>query len=206
MEIEKRVFTNTFKVEMREHEDGSETPVIRGYASVFDTLSENLGGFRETIEQGAFSEVLDNDVRALFNHDANLILGRTLAGTLSISEDEKGLRYEIDPPDTQVARDLLVSMKRGDVTQSSFAFTVDQDSWDEDDEGRVVRTIRKISRLFDVSPVTYPAYPDATVGLRGLDLFNQHKVDEQTSCSVDLELKKRRLELMNLEQDAIDKD
>jgi len=199
MEIETRVFTNTFKVEKRKHDDGSETPVIRGYASVFDTLSENLGGFRETIEKNAFSEVLNNDVRALFNHDANLILGRTTSGTLSISQDDTGLRYEIDPPDTQVARDLIVSMERGDVTQSSFAFTVDKDSWNEDDEGRVVRTIEKVSRLFDVSPVTYPAYPDASVGLRGLDLFNQHKLDEQTDEMESLDIKRRKLVLMNLE-------
>jgi len=200
MEQERRFFTNTFKVEKRANDDGTESTVIRGYASVFDSLSENLGGFRETIEKGAFSDVLDNDVRALFNHDANLILGRTTSGTLKIGEDDKGLNYEIDPPDTQVARDLLVSMERGDVTQSSFAFTVEDDDWNEDDEGRIIRTIRKVSRLFDVSPVTYPAYPDATVGLRGLDLFNQHKTDEQTESSVDLESKKRHLKLMNLER------
>jgi HK97 family phage prohead protease len=170
-------------------------PAIRGYAAKFNVLSENLGGFREQILPGAFAGVIDSDVRALINHDANLVLGRTAAKTLALGEDETGLWYEASLPETQFARDLLVSIKRGDVTQSSFAFTISpdgEDDWSEDDEGRVLRTIKKIGRLFDVSPVTYPAYPDATVGARSFEAYQKRKTDAQKETDrVAYELRKR---------------
>ena len=150
-------------IELRD-DDGERR--ISGYAAVFNTLSENLGGFREQIAPGAFDPVMDNDVRALFNHEPHLILGRTTADTLSLETDDHGLRYQIDPPDTQYARDLIKSIERKDVTQSSFAFWVEDDKWDEDDEGRVIRTIKQFRRLYDISPVTYPAYPDTSVAAR----------------------------------------
>ena len=141
---------------------------LSGYAAVFDQLSENLGGFREQIAPGAFDPVMDNDVRALFNHEPHLILGRTLSGTLQLEIDATGLHYRIDPPDTQYARDLTESIKRGDVSQSSFAFRVEDDHWDEDDDERLIRTIKQFKRLYDISPVTYPAYSDTTVAARSL--------------------------------------
>ncbi len=153
-------------VELRE--DSGTDPAICGYAACFDVLSENLGGFREQIRPGAFDHVLTNDVRALFNHEPNLILGRTAAGTLTLATDGVGLSYRIDPPDTQFARDLMKSLKRGDVSQSSFAFTVDNDSWDEEDDGLMVRTIHSVKRLYDISPVTYPAYPDTDAAVRAM--------------------------------------
>lgn len=159
--MERRTFEGDIRVERA---DGS-APRIIGHAAVFDLLSENLGGFREKIARGAFDGVLGDDVRALFNHESSLILGRT-PRTLSVAVDERGLRYEIEPPDTTTGRDLLVSLDRGDVTQSSFGFSVDEDRWDEDDEGRVVRTIMKVKRLYDVSPVTFPAYTDTDVAKR----------------------------------------
>lgn len=140
---------------------------ISGYAAKFNTLSENLGGFRETIREGAFDHVLVDDVRALFNHDPSMILGRTKADTLHLELDATGLHYRIEPPDTQYARDLTKSIERGDVTQSSFAFQVADDDWDEDKDGRLIRTIKSVKRLFDISPVTYPAYPDTSVAMRG---------------------------------------
>ena len=146
---------------------------ISGYAAVFNRLSENLGGFREKIEPGAFDDVMDDDVRALFNHESHLILGRTKADTLQLEADDNGLRYRIDPPDTQYARDLITSIKRKDVTQSSFAFRVNDDRWDEDDDGRLVRTIKSFKRLYDISPVTYPAYPDTTVATRSMDSYQK---------------------------------
>jgi hypothetical protein len=157
-------------------------PAIRGYGARFNVLSENLGGFREQIKPGAFAGVLADDVRALINHDPNFVLGRTTAGTLKIGEDERGLWYEVDLPDTSAARDLVQSIKRGDVTQSSFAFRIaaDGDSWDEDAEtGAIIRTVTKMGRLYDVSAVTYPAYPDASVGMRSLEDFKKRKTDEQ---------------------------
>lgn len=159
-------------VELRS-DDGEQR--ISGYAAMFNTLSENLGGFREQIHAGAFDRVLTDDVRALFNHDPSFILGRTTAGTLQLDADATGLRYRIDPPDTQYARDLHKSIERGDVTQSSFAFQVGEDDWSEDDDGRLIRTIHSIKRLFDISPVTYPAYPDTSVAARNIDQFKRHQ-------------------------------
>lgn len=187
MKPEKRAFTATLSIETRDGDTAGK--LIRGHAAVFDTLSENLGGFREKIAPGAFDDVLDDDVRALFNHDPNHILGRSKAGTLILAVDAKGLTYEIDPPDTGTARDLLVSIERGDVNQSSFAFTVENDSWDEDEEGRWIRTVHKVRRLYDVSPVTYPAYPEAGAGLRSLDAWKQEHPPR------DNQLRRCRLEL-----------
>lgn len=155
--------------EVRTKDDG--TFGMRGHAAVYDVLSENLGGFREKIDPGAFDVVLDSnpDVRALFNHDPNLVLARTTNGTLRLHEDERGLVYEADIAPTSVGNDLRVWLERGDITQSSFAFRVGSggDSWEEDeDTGALIRTIHSFSALFDVSPVTYPAYPAATAAPR----------------------------------------
>jgi len=164
----------TQPVELRA-EDGKPA-VVRGYAAKFNSLSEDLGGFVEMIMPGAFDDVLGDDVRALFNHDANFILARSRAGkgTLRLFIDETGLGYEFEAPDTQAGRDLLVSLRRGDVDQSSFAFRVakDGDKWVEEN-GVVTRTIKKVSRLYDVSPVTYPAYADTAVAVRGLEEFRK---------------------------------
>lgn len=170
MELEKRHLP--FEVRVERRDDGK--VIIRGHAAVFGQLSEDLGGFREQIAPGAFAEALQtDDVRALWNHNPDFILGRNRSNTLVMSEDSRGLAIEIDPPDTQTVRDLvIVPMERGDVSQMSFAFSVrpgGQD-WAKDDEGRVVRTLKKL-RLYDVSPVTYPAYPqtDVSVARRSLD-------------------------------------
>lgn len=157
------------KIEMRE--DGKQ-PVIIGYAAKFNTRSNNLGGFVEVIAPGAFDGVLEDDVRGLFNHDRGIVLGRTTSGTLKLEQDEAGLRYEIIPPDTQTVRDLVLEpMKRKDITQSSFAFRLPSDGyrWDEDDDGVYVRTITRVSKLLDVSPVTYPAYNDTEASMRDLE-------------------------------------
>lgn len=157
------------KIEMRE--DGKQ-PVIIGYAAKFNTRSNNLGGFVEVIAPGAFDGVLEDDVRGLFNHDRGIVLGRTTSGTLKLEQDEVGLRYEIIPPDTQTVRDLVLEpMKRKDITQSSFAFRLPSDGyrWDEDDDGVYVRTITRVSKLLDVSPVTYPAYNDTEASMRDLE-------------------------------------
>lgn len=172
MDIESRACEQPVVVE--ERADGeSKSRVIAGYAALFDSLSENLGGFREKIDKGAFDAVMNDDVRAVFNHDPSIILGRTRSGTLKISQDDVGLRYEVVPPDTQQARDLLVSIERGDINQSSFRFVVDKDDWQEDEDGRIIRTIRSFKSLMDVSPVTYPAYPEATAGVRSLELWKK---------------------------------
>lgn len=155
--------------EMRANEAGGFK--VGGLAAVFDELSLNLGGFREQIDRGAFRKVLagDPDVRCLFNHDPNRLLGRTTNGTLRLKEVAKGLDYEADAAPTSYAADLKVLLEREDVNQSSFAFRVARggDSWDEDDEtGALIRTIHEFSDLYDVSPVTDPAYPQTDSGLR----------------------------------------
>jgi uncharacterized protein len=140
---------------------------ISGHAAVFDVEGDG-GWFREKIARGAFSDsVQTDDVRALWNHDANFVLGRNRAGTLRLHEDERGLAIEIDPPDTQFARDLLVSIERGDVSQMSFGFRTVRDSWERSTEGNGLdlRILEKV-KLFDVSPVTFPFYPETDVAVR----------------------------------------
>lgn len=196
-DIERRVFESG-KLEIRAKSDKAST--IRGYAAKFNTLSEPMYGFREQIAPGAFEGVLEDDVRALFNHDPNHILGRSTAGTLRISQDDTGLFYEVDLPDTQAARDLMVSIERGDVSQSSFAFRIapNGDTWDENEDGIIVRTITKMGRLYDVSPVTYPAYPDATVGMRGLDAYKSQKSGQKEA-----EIAKNRAEIARKQAERI---
>lgn len=154
---EKRFFDISLE---KRNSDENENTVVVGHAAVFNRLSENLGGFQERILPGAFDDVLENDVRAFFNHDPNHLLARSSSGTLRLSVDDKGLKYEFDVPNTTSGRDLLVSLERGDITQSSFAFTVQGDSWAKEN-GVDVRSITKVKRLYDVSPVSIPAYPDA---------------------------------------------
>jgi hypothetical protein len=158
------------QLELRKNADG--TPVLEGYAAVFGARSEDLGGFVEQIAPSAFTKTLKDgaDVRALLNHDANFVLGRSTSGTLRMSTDTTGLHYEVDLGGQSYARDLAISLERGDITQSSFGFRMVQDDWaaDPEDESRALRTLLEV-KLFDVSPVTYPAYPDATSGLRALE-------------------------------------
>lgn len=146
--------------------DGSGKNLLTGYAAVFDQLSQVLyGQFRERIARGAFAGSLAGDIRALWNHDTNMPLGRTTAGTLALAEDAHGLRVEITPPNTSWGRDAIESIKRGDVDQMSFGFDVLEDDWDQADDGQLIRTLRKV-RLWEVSPVTFPAYPQTTVSAR----------------------------------------
>tara|TARA_R110002153_G_scaffold15270_1_gene54708 strand:+ start:3590 stop:4213 length:624 start_codon:yes stop_codon:yes gene_type:complete len=185
------------KLEYRGEGDNKK-PYVVGHAAVFNSLSENLGGFRELIQTNAFDDVLEDDVRALFNHDANLILARTKSGTLNLSVDDKGLRYEFDVPNTTAGRDLLVSLERGDVSQSSFGFTVAEDNWDEDKEGRWVRNITKVKRLYDVSPVVYPAYPAADVAKRSLQEAIQKRKNDEVTPHSNLDMFKHKINLLKL--------
>lgn len=169
-EIERR----TFKIELRA-DTTSDSRTVEGYAAVFNSESEELWGFYETIEPGAFDEADMTDVRALFNHDPNQILARTSSGTLAVSVDETGLRYSFDMPETTMGNDLLVMMKRGDISQSSFAFTIREDSWEDLPDGRTLRHIRKVGKVYDVSPVTYPAYEATSATARSLQEYQQQQ-------------------------------
>lgn len=189
MPNEKETRTFTFKLEARDDEN----PLISGHAAVFNEEAD-IGFFKEKIKRGAFAESIQvDDVRALFNHDPNHVLGRNKAGTLKLQEDRKGLAIEIVPPDTQFARDLLISVKRGDISQMSFGFQVQEDSWKHGEDGAPdVRTLKKV-RLFDVSPVTFPAYVGTDVAVRSHDIWQ--KKNNEISASPDKLSRKLKIKL-----------
>jgi hypothetical protein len=147
-----------------------ETRTVCGYAALFNSLSEDLGGFREIILPGAFTKSIeDGDIRCLVDHDSSKILGRKKSGTLRLKQDERGLWYEADLPDTSYANDLVVSLTRKDVDGSSFGFRAVTERWEMRD-GMPVRILSDL-HCFDVSPVTYPAYLDTSSALRSLEEF-----------------------------------
>jgi len=161
--FEQRVMVSDLEVRS---EDGM---TLEGYAAVFNSRSENLGGFTETIAPGAFSQTLKarNDIKLLWNHDTSAVLGSTRAGTLELREDEKGLRVMAELPDTTLGRDISYLVKRGDIDSFSFGFSVMEDSWNSAGNERTLESVR----LFEVSLVSFPAY-SATAGtavVRGLD-------------------------------------
>lgn len=148
--------------------------VVEGYAAKFDKETV-IWRYVEVIRKGAFSRaVKEDDVRALFNHDPNLILGRTKSGTLDLSEDETGLRCVITLPRTEPGRNLYESIQRGDVDQMSFAFVVVKEVWTnrelQDGTTQALRELVEV-KLYDVSPVTYPAYEDTEIGVRELEVL-----------------------------------
>ena len=146
-----------------------------GYAAVYNSIADIGGYFNEQIAPGAFDGTLGGDIRALFNHDTAHVLGRTIAGTLRLASDDRGLAVEIDMPDTAMARDLTVSMTRGDISGMSFGFNVTKQTWDE--SGPVIlRTIESVE-LFEVSIVTFPAYDATDVAVRSLE---QYKREQRT--------------------------
>lgn len=157
--IERRFTSGAVEVRTR-----GDSTTIEGHAAVFEKLSQNLGGFVERVMPKAFTKTLQEaDIRALFNHDENLVLGRNKSGTLELSEDDSGLYYRISPPDTTYARDLLTVLERGDVSQSSFAFMTIDDEWGLSEQDFPRRDLLQV-HLVDVSPVTYPAYLDTDAG------------------------------------------
>ncbi len=164
MEYERRFITT----EVRAVQEQGAPARLVGYAAVFNSWSEDLGGFREKIDPGTFQRAIgEQDIRCLFNHNADVVLGRNLSKTLRLIEDETGLRYEVDLPDTQAARDLYVSVSRGDVTGCSFTFRTVRDEWLNHPDGQVERTLKDVD-LLDVGPVTFPAYPETTVMVRSM--------------------------------------
>ena len=193
-------------VEVREAKDGSKSPGgFSGYAAVYGARSLDLGGFVEVIEPTAFdAAIAEDDVRALVNHDRNLVLARSKGsegGTLALSSDETGLRVEIDElPNTSYARDLVELLKRGDVDQMSFGFVTVRDRWETEEDGTELRTLVE-ARLFDVSPVTFPAYPDTIAEARALrDLFASRADAEIRAGAV---LSKRSRSLVEQARDSL---
>ena len=201
---EKRVLNAKFEV--RSAED-SPSKVV-GYAALFNKRSENFGNgeypFFEVIAPGAFRDVLNDDVRAVIDHQGGLqTLARTKSGTLKLSEDELGLRFEFEAPNTQAGRDIIEILKRGDIDQASFAFTVSEEGQSfeditEDGKAVTVRTVNKISRLYDVSPVTYPAYPDTLVQARSFEKFLHERKTTRNNDKAEIEsaARARHLEII----------
>jgi len=172
--------------------------IIEGYAALYNSETD-LGVFRESISPGAFDDVLGDDVRALINHDPSLILGRSSAGTLELTTDEHGLKYRVKLGEQQYAKDLYTSIKRGDISQSSFAFTIEEQTWSED---RSTRKVEKVAKLLDVSPVTYPAYKSATVAARKEEEPNEIRTAEVESSEDDkcVTVQKLKRKKMNLNE------
>lgn len=158
-------------IELRAAQDG--TAILAGYAIVYNSLSQNLGGFVERILPGAADKSLADHVRVLarYNHDDNWLLGATDSGTLRLASDSTGLQYEVDLPNTTAGNDVRELAARGDLRNSSFAFYVPEngDEWGVTDQGFPLRTIRAL-QLVDVAPVNSPAYLDSTAGLRSLSV------------------------------------
>lgn len=149
-------------------DEETHTRTISGYAAVFNSQTLLWDDLSEVIVPGAFSKAISNsDVRCLFNHDWSNVLGRTKSGTLRLEEDERGLKFEVDLPDTTVARDLVKSMERGDINQCSFGFVPTEETWDYNSEP-MLRTIHEVE-LYEVSIVPLPAYEDTEAALRSRD-------------------------------------
>lgn len=172
-----------------------ESRKVEGYALLFDTPSDGLS-FEETIERGALDGVLEkSDVFALLNHDASRgILARWNGGPISLDlkVDEKGLRYSFEAPKTTLGDELLEYLRRGEVNASSFAFTVEKDTWEENND-KWYRTIHKIGQLYDVSPVYSAAYSKTEVYMRGKEEAEreaQEKIEAEKQKIADQEINK----------------
>jgi len=201
MSTQRREFRYLLARELRVSNDNG-MRVLSGYAAVFNSLSEDLGMFREQIRPGAFTRCLNGspDVVCLREHDPRLgVLGRTTSGTLRLSEDSIGLRFEADLPSTSFASDLEESINRGDINGCSFGFIGMEDDWSRSTDGSVVRTLLDVD-VFDVSVVTFPAYTATSVQMRSL-MFPEgaprvqgiHASDESEQSTLLAAICKRRL-------------
>lgn len=170
----------TDKIEIREDDDGNRT--LSGYAVKWEKKSQVLGlfyKFREQFKRGAFLNSLnDDDQRFLWSHDTSQVLGRTKNGTLRLQEDDIGLRFELDLPNTTLGNDTYESIKRGDVDGVSFGFRDVDDHIEEPDDDLPLRTVNS-AKLIEVSAVAFPAYPDSEVSARGYDPIKQHDKELQ---------------------------
>ena len=186
-----------------------EQMIVEGYALRFNTLSNDLGGFVETISPEALKEADLSDVRCLIDHDSSKVLGRTVSETLELKVDSEGLYFRCQLPDTTYANNLYTSIKRKDINQCSFGFILsedDGDSFEKREDGLFKRTIRKIKSLFDVSIVTYPAYNDTSVepALRSIEAIKESEQEEVRKAQQEeqrkIELAKVQLELLKLKK------
>lgn len=177
-EIERRIIASTVECRMMDDKDvpddhPKKKMMMMGYAALYDSMSEDLGGFREIIRPGAFDRAIreGHDILVRGEHDSRMLLGRTSSGTARVSVDAKGLHYEVDVPDTQAGRDTWTLAQRGDVRQSSFAFLVagpDGERWSASEDGSILRELLDVD-VIDVAPVAMPAYSETSVSARSLE-------------------------------------
>jgi len=158
--------------EIQDFDFNDENRMIKGYAIVFDSESNVLGDFVETIDPNALDSVDTSDVYLLHNHNYDTVLARTASGTLSLELTERGLYFSASLPDTQSGNDIYQLIKRGDVTGMSFRFNSDKDEWDFTSEP-IKRRIRSIKNLDEISIVPRPAYSKTEVSLRSLEIKNE---------------------------------
>ena len=168
---DQEIRTYAVTVELEKREDGTQSRTLKGHAAVFDQetlIGSPKWGWDEVVRSGTFTETIkEDDVRALFNHDSNIVLGRNTSGTLSMTEDKTGLAVRIELPETQLIDDMVLApIARGDISQMSFGFQVKKDKWtfSDDEDVRDKREILEV-KLFDVSPVTFPAYEGTDIAL-----------------------------------------
>ena len=201
--MERRVYDFELRVDpLQESNPEMAGPCISGHASVFNSPAD-LGYFTETVKPGAFKRTIaEDDIRALFNHNPDYVLGRNTSNTLTLREDYKGLKVEIDPPDTSVARDLMTSIKRGDISQASIGFYARGFTLRKDDAGKWYRDLTDI-QLFDVSPVTFPAFTATDMNVRTAEMiaatFRSGPEDPkpaEEAWKADLVRRRRMLELV----------
>ncbi|WP_275125988.1 HK97 family phage prohead protease [Staphylococcus gallinarum] len=185
----------------------NENMIVEGYALRFNTLSNDLGGFVETISPQALEDADLSDVRCLIDHDSSKVLGRTTSDTLKLNVDDEGLYFRCQLPDTSYSRDLYENIRLGNINQCSFGFILDEDgdTLERREDGLFKRTLRKIKSLFDVSVVTYPAYNDTDVApaLRSIEAIKEQEKEElrkreQEEKRKQTELLKTQLDLLNL--------
>ena len=172
MDWERRTYPTTIELREDLKDDGGESRGLKGRITPFNVLSRDLGGFREQIAPGAFEQALKrSDVRGLFNHNSDHILARQSAGTLALEESDKGLEFDMDLPDTQIAHDVIENVRAKNITGNSFSFIVEKDEWNYSDKKMAIRTVVEVREVFDVGPVTFPAYDRGTkVSARSIEL------------------------------------
>lgn len=198
-EIEVRSIVSDLAI--RSKEDGGQSRTITGYASKFDTFSELIyGWFKEKIDRRAFDGTDMDDVIMCFNHDISGVLARSTSGTLKLSVDKVGLRFEFEAPDTTLGNDMLELVRRGDISKCSFKFMVEKDEWRYADPKNGLdydeRTVLAISRLYDVSLVTYPAYKDTEASVR--EYLEQRKREALAPEKVDTSCRDRAVAQLKL--------
>ena len=198
---ERRTYATELRVDAGGY--GKKTPTIKGYAAKFNTLSspmpiieddQQIGTFREQLMPGCFrTAIVTSDIRMLINHDPNLILGRNVSGTLRMVEDDVGLSFENDPPETSFSKDIQVSMKRGDVSQCSFGFSVASggDEYRKDPEvaNGYIRSINSVEKMFDLTIATFPQYNDTNCAVAVRSIVSQIR-DEEKQVADDIKAQK----------------